>query len=348
MPEYVIHIGPPKAGSKFLQTALYALRDELKQGGIYYSGDWQTPTNRINQAALMDQLNKPGDPKLKQLFGDLNASSYRYVVLSCEGFFAMTPEQLTALRGLVGGSPVGVVYYCRRWSERIPSLWQQNVKMGRFETLPEYYTRAVRNPRAGLDLNPSLIWDKFSNVFGHESLKLISLNNLIDSKTDLLDHFVDNILNWHYAKRPTAINANESPSMLDTEILRVLNYLHYKATGLTSDRIRVGYFDRKGEFDLTEIGEAIEADLGVIAFDDNAAPFRPIYKDMEKYQDRVLNPKPGGQIFEKKVRKFDYARQNYLLNSSIIETFHRIYAVIREHRQKTGHRNIAAGAAVVE
>ncbi len=326
MPKYVIHIGPPKAGSKFLQSSLYALRDELKQAGIYYPDEWQPP--RISHEGLMSRLDKPDDPQLKRQFDRLNASSYRYVVMSYEGFFGMAPEKLTALRGLLGGSPVEIVYYCRRWSERIPSLWQQNVKEGRFGTLLDYYARCVDNSRIAPDLNPSLIWDKFSNVFGRESLKLISFNNLVDSKTDLLDHFCDAILNWRYARRPTEIDANTSPTILDTEILRALNYLHYKATGQTSDQVRISYFEKKSGLDLTELNQAIESDLGTLVLDDDAASFRPVYADMEKYQDRVLNPKSGSPFFEKRAREFKYGQQNYLLDLSVVDALHRLYALI--------------------
>jgi len=325
MPKYVIHIGPPKAGSKFLQFSLDALRGELKEAGIYYPDQWQP---HVNQEGLIKRLDQPDDPELKHLFDDLNASSYRTVVMSSEGFFRMSPEKLTALRGLLGESPVDIVYYCRRWSERISSLWQQNVKEGYFEIVADYYARCVRNPRIEPELNPSLIWNKFSNVFGRESLKLISFNNLVDSQTDLLDHFVDAILNWHYARRPTEIDANTSPTIPDTEILRALNYLHYKATGQTSDKVRISYFEKRGQLDLTELNQAIESDLGTLALDDNAAPFGPVYADMEKYQDRVLNPKSGSPFFQRRARRFKYARQNYLLDPSVVETLHRIYAAI--------------------
>jgi len=326
MPKYVIHIGPRKAASKFLQSSLYALRDELKEAGIYYPDEWQPP--RINQVTLIKRLDQPEDPELKYVFDRLNASSYRAVVMSSENFFKMAPEKLTALRGLLGGSPVDIVYYCRRWSERIPSQWHEHVKGGYFAILQEIYEQCVDNPRINLEMNPSLIWDRFSNIFGRESLKLISFNNLVDSKTDLLDHFGDAILNWRYAQRPTEIRSNVSPGIVDTEILRALNHLHHKATGQVSDRVHVSYFDRKSGLDLTELTEAIESDLGTLVLDDNAVPFRPVYADMEKYLDRVVNPKRGSPFFEKKVREFKYGQQNYLRNRSAVEALHRVYAAM--------------------
>ena len=35
MPIYVIHIGPPKAGSKNLQSSLHSVRSHLAAQGIY-------------------------------------------------------------------------------------------------------------------------------------------------------------------------------------------------------------------------------------------------------------------------------------------------------------------------
>jgi len=55
---------------------------------------------------------------------------------------------------------------------------------------------------------------------------------------------------------------------------------------------------------------------------------------MEKYQDRVLNPKSGGPFFEKRVREFKYAQQNYLRDPSAVEALHRTYAALRASNQQ--------------
>ncbi len=48
MPKYVIHIGPPKAGSKYLQSCLASLRKRLGNIKILYPGTLMTPQQRAN------------------------------------------------------------------------------------------------------------------------------------------------------------------------------------------------------------------------------------------------------------------------------------------------------------
>ena len=132
MPTYVIHIGPPKAGSKNLQSSLHSIRSHLAAQGIHYPDEWGS----IHHAGLLAELQTIPNPRLEALFQALNHSEYKTVVLSCEGLYRLRPEQLHYLQQLLGAAPVRIVYYWRRWSESIPSQWQEVVKAGRFRDIP--------------------------------------------------------------------------------------------------------------------------------------------------------------------------------------------------------------------
>ena len=36
MTTYIVHVGPPKTGTKYLQRSFYAKQAELLSGGVYY------------------------------------------------------------------------------------------------------------------------------------------------------------------------------------------------------------------------------------------------------------------------------------------------------------------------
>ena len=128
MPKYVVHVGPSKTGTTYLQSSLYHTRNALQQHGIAYPPNWWKKKAVYHHEALVNKIAAGGDAVLEQSFADLNASDLKMVVLSSEGFPTLSRADLERFRDLLGGNAVEIVYYCRRWSDRLPSAWQQVVK----------------------------------------------------------------------------------------------------------------------------------------------------------------------------------------------------------------------------
>ncbi len=183
----------------------------------------------------MAELQTIPNPQLEAVFRALNRSEYETIVLSCEGFYRLGPDQLHYLRELLDGAPVRIVYYWRRWSEWIPSQWQEIVKAGRFETFPQLHFRFTQNPMKSPEINPTLTWNKFEDVFGRDSLALISFDNLVDRNLDLFQHFIRAVLQCTVTASPENVMRNTSMNKFDIEVLRALNYLHYRAEGTTDE-----------------------------------------------------------------------------------------------------------------
>src|SRR5437868_4555137 len=166
MPKYIIHVGPPKTGSKYLQSLLYHFRDTLAEAGIWYPDIWWTASNHIFHFAPVLQLRSGATTELEAAFAKLNSSPYDTIVLSCEGFVDLSVEQLETLRDdLIQNQPIEIIYYLRRWSERIPSDWQQEVKMGQHQTLPEFYLRLLEDPIRRPRVNYAFTLQKLGRVF---------------------------------------------------------------------------------------------------------------------------------------------------------------------------------------
>jgi hypothetical protein len=328
MPEYVIHIGPPKAGSKYLQSSMAALSKEMLKAGINYPTKLYTPTRRIAHHHVFNRLRAGPDARLEEEFRAMNAADHRYIILSCEGFFGLSEEELKYLQGLMGGARAHIVYYCRRWSERIPSLWKQDVKMGRVETLPERYARAMRAPIKAPDLNPELAWDKFASIFGRESIRVVSFNNLVEKKVDLLDHFLKTFVDWQTPIKPDGVMSNESPDEFDTELIRALNVLHLRQTGEVTDQTRIRYLEIKAHLDCTIITEAMKRDPGTLILEDNSGIWQEVYRELEKYHDRLVSPEHGDYFFRRKLVKYRYIRQDYLTEESVLAELKRVYAAL--------------------
>jgi hypothetical protein len=331
MPRYVIHIGPPKTGSKYLQSILFHSRAALLRDGICYPDNWWTAPDQIMHEPLLHALRTPGAPNVAEPFRRINAAGHRVVVLSCEGFDDLNPDQIKLLRDAIGDHPVDIVYYCRRWSERIPSDWQQHIKMGQFPTLPEFYVPYLRSPTDTAAVNYSLVWDKYSRVFGRDSLRLVSYNNLKDHKVDMFRHFASTFLGW--AHEPSfdkgLIQANISPNLYDTEILRVLNWIDYQAVRRFRLNMRVIFQELRPRWDTRALTEMMADDAAMLEIRDDAEPFRASWDAMATYADRLVSKEFGEEIFRRNTVGFRYIRSNYLLKDKAVGALKALYQAMQ-------------------
>ncbi len=329
MPKYVIHIGPPKAGSKYLQTSLAGLHKVLAEIGILYPTTLLTEDHRVSHAVLNTALRVGPSAALARAFDELNYTGHHTVVLSWEGAFSLPVEALTYFRALIGAeNDVVLVYYCRRFAERIPALWKQDIKRGRSVMLPDTVAREMRAPMRTQDINASLVWERWAGVFGRDSLRLVSFNNLRDHKIDLFEHFAATFLDWTGTERAKRVVAHESPNASDTEMLRALNAIHLAEGGAESDQIHFRYFATKRDLDLALILAAMAPHAATYMLDDRAAPFLPVYDAMMAFQDRLVSPEHGQELFDRAVAEVRYVRPDYLLRPGVVPALHTLYRTL--------------------
>jgi hypothetical protein len=316
MPKYVVHIGPPKTGSTYLQSTLFHARKVLLADGINYPDVWWKETSEFNHDGLFLLLRENRFSEVKETLQRINSANHRIVVLSSENFEDLKPHQLEGLRDAIGANPVEIVFYCRSWCERIPSAWKQDVKMGSFSTLPEFYATSVRHPLFSGFINSSLIWTIISNIFGRKSLKLVSYNSLRDQRVDLFRHFTETFLGWTGTADIDRrfILDNASPNAVDMEILRALNSIDHRIVGKRRPHMYVKFTQLRSEIDTRAIEEWMAQDVGILDLSDGAEPFRMSWKEMNSFGDCQV-PKTWFRrpLFQLKFAEVSYIRGNYLL-----------------------------------
>ena len=333
MPKYIIHIGPPKTGSTYLQSTLFHARDTLRASGIIYPDNWWTHPDQITHAPLFRLLRDKRFGEVKEAFQRINSTDCRIVVLSCEAFEDLTPEQFEALRDSIGKHPIDIVYYCRRWCERIPSAWKQTIKTGSYSTFPEFYMASVRHPKYSGFFNTSLIWATIARHFGRKNLKLVSYNSLREKNIDLFRHFAETFLDWRGEAnvRKDLILPNHSPNTFDTEILRALNWIDYDAVGRTRPNMHVKLNVMRSAIDTRGLEELMAGDIGTVELSDGAEAFRVAWKEMNKYAD-CLVPKTffRKRPFELRTASIPYVRGNYLLKEYAVRELRSLYKRLDE------------------
>jgi len=330
MPKYIIHIGPPKTGSKYIQSQLFHNRSFLEANGVLYPDNWWNRPDQIFHVPVLDILRQGGDT-LNSEFEKINARGFERVILSCEGFDALKLDEIARLRDAIGDNAVDIVYYVRRWSDRIPSDWRQRVMMGQFITVPEFYTRLLSHPINTGEINYSLVWESFARVFGRESLRIVSYSNLSDKGVDLFAHFCRTIVGLPEVPqtRKGLIQHNKGPSMIEAEILRGLNYLYFLENSFNDIRIRIRFLRLKSGYDLRELNDYMQSDVRAIKLEDVAAPLAATWKAISEYQDCLVSPEYGKDMFEGLSVDSNFVGQNYLYRAGALIEQERFYAYVK-------------------
>ena len=333
MPRYVLHIGPSKTGSTYLQRRLFHARAALLADGICYPDNWWTKAAQIDHNPLTELLRRNRFAEVAAEFRRIAAQDHRIVVISSEDIEGLAPAQFAALRAAMGSDPVEVVFYCRRWSERMPSIWKQVVKTGLCPTLPEWYTAAVRHAHFSALANYSLIWNIVCEVFGRSSLRLVSYDRLRDARIDLFRHFSASFLDW---QEPAGLAGdglleNVSLNATDTEILRALNWLDAAARGPHSRFMHVRFIEMRPQFDTRSIEQMMAGSTAGFEISDASEDFRLSWRDMQQFGDCLVpRSPPRTPLFEFRSATAPYEKPGYLVNEGAAAELHRLYRQLRQ------------------
>jgi hypothetical protein len=332
LPKYIVHVGPPKTGSKFLQSQLFHARGELLEHGICYPGLWWRHEDEVMHEPLRECIRRGEVAGLRAQFAALNEAGHRIVVLSCEGFDNLNERELTLLRQAIGDNPIDIVYYCRRWSELIPSVWRMRIMMGRYPTFPEHFAAYFADPTGMGGLNWSLVWRRFESVFGRQSLRLVPFSHLRRAKVDLFAHFCATFLDLD---RPPVVDQgliqrNISPDPEEIEILRALNYLHYVETGRLEVLMRVKFLALRRRLDLKPLADLMVGEYEQCRIRDDADAWKASWAAMSAYEDRLVGTEYGRHLFDLKPTNapVTYVRANYLLKPKALDLLSHLFAFL--------------------
>lgn len=304
MPKYVIHVGPHKTGSTYLQLAFHELREFFADHGILYPKRWHSTPSDPNHRRLFSRLRSGGDEYLRRDFAEMNNSKYDKILISAEDLSNLLMSELDLLRSLVEDSDLVIVYYCRRWSERLPSLWQEWIKQGQSFLFPEYYCQETEYAENSRIINFAIWLDKVSSTFGMEKINLVSYSNILDQKGDTLKHFIEYFLSIKDFPAVSNKRVNTSLDLADTEMIRLLNALEWTAHRRRNHRMRDKYLESKktvalAAFSMAAFCKAISDNISFFSIDDAAPPFASLYNQLyEKFGKLLVNPMGKNQLFD--------------------------------------------------
>ena len=336
-PRYIIHIGPLKTASTYIQECLTAARPDLEAKGICYPAELLDEHARFMHMPVYRALVRNQAETLRPVFQRLNAAGHDTILISCEHLIFVKPEGFVALREATGASDFKVVYTCRRWSDRLSSIWNQTLFMGATHSLPEfylailageapnYYPKWMKEVDPGSDLDYSISWRAVEAVFGRDALEIFPYSAINGSRRRCLCPVLQGCARpgggaadktHRHQTLGIAVDAGSgNPAYAETSYIST-------PTAARATRCAPPSCAGRKNYDTAAIAAAIEPYVAKLTIDDANVQFNKAFNNMKAYTDRVVG---NDVLFERKHKQARYVQPGYLLQPGIGPEIHGLY-----------------------
>ncbi len=330
-PRFVIHIGPHKTGSTFLQLCFRDNRAALLERGVLFPPLWEHSQGSPSQSGFTQRLERG---ELAELAAELDAvmtPGVETVLISSENLSVLELPAVQGLGQVLAGSAVEFVFYLRRWSDLLPSSFQERVKQGAPRPLPDFALTHLKNPFSSRLLNWELKTAPFREVFGEASIRTVCYSVLRDREQDIFRHFARSFLGWDDAPTVVRTPVNESRSATEIELLRALNAMSARR-GLPENSALRDRFDlMQRSFDLDAIYAAIENYRETLIFRDDWEPLATLHERLaERFRTNLVPPHPPAKLFRPKRKDLSFFAADYLAEPGIADAIRDIFETLSE------------------
>jgi hypothetical protein len=332
MPRYLVHIGPHKTGTTYIQSRLDAARDRLGAVGVVYPATWRAAEMVPSHLRLFERIRHRQLAELQRELAELPVDADGLVILSSEDLQYLDGQEVRILADLLGTPQVTIAYYCRRWSELLPSVWQERIKHGDDQPLPEFLLLLTAHAHRSALANYGIVLDRYLGVFGPANIRVVSYSNVADSQVDLAEHFVATFLPPLPGGLPPASEARPNASLASAEIemIRVLNALHRRRGGESGSAIRSWYQQHGGTHDLSAIMAAMTKATVTTPLSDAIPMLDLLHQRLfQQYRELLVPPVSANRLFRPRQHDLAFVRQGYLADPSIAAQVERVYQRFR-------------------
>lgn len=325
----IIHIGAHKTGSTYLQARLCESRQSLLQEGILYPHNWQTLM--WGHHALIQEIEQGKIESPEQIWQQLASeasSDTNTIILSSENFETASEKVIALLaQAIPQHIDKQIVFFVRKWSGLLPSLWQEVVKHGSTLEYPYFVLQHLISPYNSNRLNSQKICHLFAKFFSRQSLKIVFYDYLYEQQEDLFDFFLNKFcgISQKIAGDFQGKILNKSFDPRDIEIIRALNILDLKMARPLKQEIRGQYYLEKNHLEvrhkLFEIMSGFYSEFEIK--DSGFVSFQFFQQLIKKYQDCLVTL-PTEAFFSTN-KKFKFIDSSYFICEPALENIRLLY-----------------------
>ncbi len=327
---FVIHIGPHKTGSTYLQRCLRENADALQAAGIVLPRPWEDSPLKPSHTGLVHRLVTERRAELEPVFAAWRPA--KTVVISCEDLSAMSlePIKVLMLREVIGDAPVRIVFYARRWSELLSSEWKEYVKQGSRLSFLEVLAHNLRNPVKSRIVNIDACLSVYRDLFGIDSISVIAYDEVLTSGADVFDHFAGAYLGSAAIGAHTSKLVNRSLTAAQTELMRLFNVLGSEA-GIDSSRLLRFFYLQHAPAPLLDAVVHLESfQTSIELSDDDPCVREVLNNNRRQYAPCAVAPVAKGSFYEPKIVQATFIRPEYALSPGFAEAVRGLWAALLE------------------
>ncbi|MDC0601783.1 hypothetical protein OAP14_02010 [Aliiglaciecola sp.] len=282
----VLHIGPHKTASTYIQKMLHKNRKALQSCG------WTYPTVGVvgyGQHRFAELLFNKDYEGAMFLWKEMSKGHHN-IVVSSENFDRLDEEDIKALKSLLNDCEVEIIYFYRRNDDRLISSWQESIKHGGTLSWQHYLLNSVVRPYRSESLNDSLVVSYYTKEF-NINVKIVDYDIAVDAGVDLFESF---LMFFGLKKRESKgfvlenkkINVASDYAVI--EILRILNLIDIELGNKPFHFLRERFFNcLANELDIEDIKNDI--DLVDFRLNDSLVLEHINATFMSSFSDKIVN-----------------------------------------------------------
>ena len=220
----VIHIGPRKTASTYLQSNFYRNRKELlRKGWLYPVLSLRVRNAHHGIVQSLKEVRKGEGAVVRGMAkaGRLAASKGANILISSENFRKWKASEIALLGKCFGQQDVLVVYTLRDPLDLLVSGWGENVKMGRTASLEAYARKHLSAPHESPILDCLVPLEPILAEPGLR-LKVLNFEDIKRRKADIYQEFGRHILGLDDLKPDYVKPRNQSFPVEINDFLRLL------------------------------------------------------------------------------------------------------------------------------
>ncbi len=251
----VLHVGPHKTASSYVQENLFKSARSLQTHGWTYpreGTDGQRahhhlahnaadylPRNAGGVDAKTPKLAATLAPKLASLAARTEKTGQN-LVFSAEGMCRWKPTQFEALGDLLGFETIELVFVVRDPLDLFPSFWSEEVKQGHTLGFADRFAREFAAPFSSYMLNPMQL---LGPLLRRKRLRLhvVPYDVLRREDLDIFEHICQRILGIPGIRARHVKPVNRGYPIELTEFLRLLTLMHSDDAAHIGSEFRLGF-----------------------------------------------------------------------------------------------------------
>ena len=255
----VLHIGPHKTASSYIQVNLKRARDALAMRGWLYpeigTDGLEGHHHLAHNAEAYLPSQAPYHGALAKL-GEAARAGGNNIVLSAEGLCRWEPSNFDRLADTLGFETYELIYVIRDPLDLFPSLWAEEIKQGLSLGFADRFAWEYADPMGSRIFNPMrdlhpLLARKRARVHA------VPYDILKRRGIDIFEHLAGTILQLEGISAPHAKPVNVKYPIELTEFLRLMTLIFGKGQAKISPGLRLRFTERVSKAEQRELSKLV-------------------------------------------------------------------------------------------